>query len=221
MYVVDTDRAWEAMDPGDLNEVVSPRDVGEWPTFKAAIQESRTAATRDDFLVVDMVDKAWTWSQSHYFDNLQDRDFDEYLMDVVKAGDSLAGDYGQNWGVINKMYEAIAGPMQRFPGHVIACAPAIAVREPNRQGKGGDSNELRQLYGTWGYRPEGQKGLSHLFHTILFAQESPKGYTLNTVKERNPADIGEDHPLFRKKLRGQVVKQFTLDYLIQVAHWRP
>src|SRR2546428_10406008 len=59
VLALDTDRAWEAMDPGNLDGLVVIRNAPEWPDIKSSVKELVTMGTRDDFLVVDLADKPW------------------------------------------------------------------------------------------------------------------------------------------------------------------
>lgn len=219
MYVVDTDRAWEAMDPGTLDGTMVVRNSPEWTDIKTNTQELVAAGGRDDWLIVDLADKPWTKAQSDYWETVSGKDFDEFLQEGSRTGNlDLAGDHGKHWGFINKKYDTFSSALQRFPGHILVCTGASEVRQPNKSGKGGDSTELRQEYGRFGYRPTGQKDLAHLFHTVLFMQEKKVGeeWVMSTVKERGP--IGQPK---RPYLKGQIVQDFVMSYLIPVAGWRP
>lgn len=219
LLILDTDRAWEAMDPGDMDGIVVIENAPEWPEIKMGTKKLVAQGTRDDWLVVDLADKPWTKAQEDYWETVSGKDFDEFLQEGTKTGTlDLAGDHGKHWGFINKKYATFSGQLQRFPGHIIACTGASEVRQPNKSGKGGDSSELRAEYGRFGFRPTGQKDLPHLFHTVLFMQEKRVGeeWVVSTVKERGP--IGAPK---RPYLKGEKVEDFVRTYLFKVAGWRP
>lgn len=216
--LLDTDFAWEAYRPldGSLDDVVIVEQAWDWEEFKPAMNRLLTTGTptRDDVLVVDMIHKPWEKAQEGFFERMSGNDFDEFLFMALKNGENIGGDWGVNWGVINKMYNGFVDQLMRWRGHLIACAPETEVRQPDRSGKGGDSLEVRTLYGRVGMRPQGQKNLSHLFHTILYMQvkqtRNDTEWMMTTVKDRQ-----------RDMLKGEKVTDWTMNYLIQKAGWRP
>ncbi len=218
LYVVDTDRAWEAMDPGGLENVVFVYDAQSFPEMKEAAREIHAKATRDDWFVFDVVDRLWAKAQEDYFENLTDGDFDEFLTESRKQGENIGGEWGANWGIINKKYNMVAEKLFGFRGHVLACTHETEVRQPKRDGTGGDSERIRATYTRLGVRPAGQKDLGGIFHTVLYMQERKLGeeWVMTTAKDRGP--VGESK---REYLRGVGVGQFAMDYLMKVCGWRP
>lgn len=221
ILLLDTDFTAEAMLPADgsLDDVVIVEQAADWKEMKPAIKRlvAKGVAGRGDWLVYDMIDKVWSKSQDGFFEFLTDKDIDVFLMEAVKEGASLGGDWGVNWQAINKMYGELIAPIVRFPGHVLALAPAADVREPDRSGKGGDDARIRGLFSRLGVKPQGQKDLPHLFHTVLLMQESPKGWTMTTAKDRERARVGG------VVLGGESGPEpgFVMKYLLQIAGWKP
>ena len=96
-------------------------------------------------------------------------------------------------------------------GHVLCAAPAEAVVQPDRQGKGGDDKDTLNLYGAYGAKPAGQKSLGFQFLTVLLAQ--PRGrdkWAMSTIKDVN-----------RERMTDKQVVDFVSDYLIPIAGWKP
>lgn len=215
VFAVDTDRSWDAMDPGNLSSVVKVYDTITYPEQKVAIKEILATATSNDILVYDMIDKLWTKSQRWFFDQSAGEDLGDLFL-AYRSGSigfgEISGDYGANWNAINKLYDDVVDVLYRFRGHIIACAPATEIREPNTAGKGGDDMKVRMLFGPYGFRPQGQKDLPHLFHTILMLQQAPSGRLYHVVKDRNR------EPLERGV---KLSNGFTMDYLVKKAGWRP
>lgn len=218
MYVVDNDMAWQAGRPldGHLDDVVKVWDVETWQEHREAVRAARGLAKRDDWLVVDMADKVWNVTQNAYWQMAYGKEIDEIFLDTKINDFNLAGDYGQNWGAINKMYDAVWGQVSRAPCHVLCVTGGDEVRKAGKSGKGGDAPEITKAFGKYGIKPTGQKRLAHDFHTLLLAQETPSSYTLTTIKERNPPDRVD-----RPNLTAEKVKSgFTMQYLVKIANWK-
>jgi ABC-type dipeptide/oligopeptide/nickel transport system ATPase component len=215
MYVTDTDKAWEAMRPvdGRLDKTCSVDDARNYSQIKASLDRALKLGSTNDWLVVDMIDQLWVRSQRHYFDEAMESDLGDFFLEAKKGGPSVAGEYGTNWNVINKLYGDLTLRIYDFPGHVLCCTPAGDLRQPNRDGKGGDDVKVRQMFNRVGMKPEGQKALPFLFHTIILTQEASTDWRLTTVKDRQ-----------RERVVGKVVTEgggFPMSYLIPTAGWKP
>jgi hypothetical protein len=224
-YVMDTDRAWEAMRPvdGRLDHVIVHSPLTDWDDYKPAFNKALHLATKDDVLVVDMVDKAWSKAQTGFTEKAFGQDIDEFFIQLRKSNDRFGGDYGTNWQTVNAVYGQVMDVIQnKWPGHVVACAPSVELRQPDQKtGKGGDSSVVLREFGRIGRKPQGQKDLPHAFHTVLFMEESPSGWVINTAKERNPPGLKEGDEGYRRYLVGEKVSDFVRTYLFGVAGWKP
>lgn len=209
LYVLDTDNAVDRLIEGQpWADRIIPFDLFEWDDYIKAITEARSKGKRDDWLVVDMVDKAWEEVQNFYIQEAFGKDaasfFLQWKTDNGK-GSPLAGEYGANWQVINKLYSSFIGKVARFPGHVLACAPVDQVNREQEKSK-----EILDTYGRFGVKPRGQKALGHQFHTILLALSKGKsGYAYTTIKDRK-----------RTELSNEDVVDFVTSYLVKVAGWK-
>lgn len=214
-YVLDTDnttlRTLTAYEGWEANVV--RQDVPDWETLTRLTDNFFENATRDDWLVIDSIDAAWTGVQDYYTEQVFGKDSADFFMQAKLAGQAghpLADGFGQNWQVINKLYQRWIGKVIRWPGHVYACTPAQAVVEPNASGKGGDSREVRETFGRYGVRPAGQKALGFQFHTVLLMQSPAKDeWSITSVKDRS-----------RELLLRAPVIDFTMSYLLAVAGWQ-
>jgi len=223
MWVVDTDRTWEAMRPldGSLDKTVVAYDVEDYPGMKKAVNDIRDVASNEDFLVYDMIDTLWTESQNYFFEEAFAKDFEEFLVNARRTGDTIGGEYGVNWNAINKLYAGVNDRVRRFPGHVIACTPGEVVREAGKSGKGGEQDpQIVREFGRYKVKPAGQKKLRHDYHSILLCQDTPGGYTLSTLKERNPPGSVEGDGQHRVSLESVKTGEFTMTYLVKVAGWK-
>ena len=213
MYVADSDGAWEGQRPtdGHLDGRVKATDVYDFPSIVGVVEEATTNFQSGDFLVIDMIDKAWSYAQSHYYEQVYGKELDQFWLEAKKDGVNPGGEWGSNWTVINKLHQSLMLKLQRYPGHLIACAPVAEVRQPDRQGAGGDRKEILHLFGKFGVKPQGQKDLPYNFHTVLFLQDVPRlGYTYTSIKDRD-----------RELVSGEPLASFVKSYLIAKAGWLP
>lgn len=212
VYVVDT--TFEAeRNFIDAHENVRIYTVGDWDEYMAAIKEIRVASRPQDWLSVDRIDVVWDQAQAGYSEKAFGKAIDEWFVEYKKEGGlghAFSGEYGSNWVMIKRMHGAFITEMLRFKGNVVACASMQNVTEPNRDGKGGDSVEVRAEYGKFGVRPGGEKNLGFLFHTILLLSEGKQGeWAFTTVRDRN-----------RPQQKGKKMADFVVSYLVGVAGWK-
>jgi hypothetical protein len=211
-HVIDTDATTSRSLEG-LGLAVDVYEVFEWGDYNNAKRSIASRMGPDDWLVIDTVDRVWDCAQEGFSEEIFGKAIDEWFVEFRKShskGNPFQGDYGVNWQVINRMYNGYMGLVTRFPGHVYCATPAEPVQQPNRSGEGGDSTEIRNLYGRFGFKPRGQKNLGHLFHTVLLMADMGGDWRMTTVKDRN-----------RERLVNVSVKDFALDYLVRVGGWTP
>lgn len=223
VHVADTDRTWDDMAPYDdhLEKIVDVTDCPAWEQIRQFIRDVPIdLAKADDWLVVDMISRCWDRAQEGYFEKVFGREMDEFFMQVqADRAKAIGGDFGSNWQAINKMYATLTTLiMSRWPGHVLCCTPAQRIWEANR-----DDKTLVQYpeFGRLGFKPQGQKDLSHQFRTILFMQQAPSGWVWSTAKERNPPGMEEGQAGYRGYVAGERMNDFVRDYLMKVGGWRP
>ncbi len=214
-YVIDADHTVEAMADGwdDFYENCTIEEPWEWDEFTDIITRFRKQGTRDDWLVVDSMDKPWESSQAGFTEKVFGKDITNFFIEQrreMDKGHPFSGSYGVNWNVINKMYAAFQNEILRFPGHVFLTAPADQVQTPNpRTGEGGDDAETLRQYQRFGVKPRGQKLLGHLPHTVLLSVDTGGGWKMTTVKDRQ-----------RERMTGEDMKDFVVQYLVRRAGWK-
>ena len=224
IYLFDSDYSYEAMYDESFDSVVEVVnvDVNEFELWAKKLREVRPKLKRDDWLVVDMIDKAWTGAQNWYWRSVGGGDSigEVYLRARTEPGFDVGGAYGANWGDINRLYDDFMSLFINAPCHKLACTPARQVMVNPQSGLAINKNDVEWV--RYQYKPVGQNRLSHGFHTILLAREIPstKGseYNLTTVKERGP--VGKTR---RSELRGEKVPEgngFVGTYLVKVAGWK-
>lgn len=209
VYVVDT--TYEA-DRNFGEGMAEIHHVEEWDDYMAAVSMIRTVGRVDDWLVVDRIDPVWDMAQAGFSEKAFGKNIEDYFVEAKKdqkAGHPFSGEYGTNWSVIKRMYGAFMTEVMRFPGHVLVTAKAEPVQQPNRDGSGGDSVELRQVYQKFGVRPAGEKNLGFMFHTVLLLNEVRQGeWTFTTIRDRN-----------REQVSGKKMTNFVTSYLMPIAGW--
>lgn len=221
MFIIDTDFAAERYSDSypDFYSNVEVADVEDYDESLGAVKRFRDEARirRDenpdvnDWLVVDLADKPWDYAQEAFTIKAEGKNVADWLLSIKKGDETMQGDWGINWKIINKLYKEFIGPVIRFPGHVLACTPVDLVKTGDRNGKGGDSTEIQELFGRWGVKPKGQKDLGHQFLTVMLMQATSNGkWVMNTVKD-----------VRREQVKGRGVQDFVSSYLIPIAGWRP
>lgn len=213
-FALDTDNALDAfLEPGTQYEELDWRRGGnvewqhvfEWEEYTAALDVFRPKIGPDDWSVVDFISPAWDAVQAHYVEEIFKSGMAEYFLEARKlkaGGNPLDG--WKDWGPINKMYKQwMNGLLHRTPGHKFFTAEVDAIRDSDDKG-------IKATFGAYGVRPKGQKQLGHQPHTILLGAVDRQGdITHTTIKDR------ERQPFERKP-----IKEFAIDYLVQVAGWK-
>jgi hypothetical protein len=223
IHVGDTDNSWEAMRPADgsLDNIVlvTDLDINDYRVWTQWAKKLRSEVSRDDWVVVDMIDDTYQAAQNYYWDQMAPDDLlaDIYLrnqqnIEGMSGGESMAGPHGGNWGVIYKYYYSFITPVVNMKCNVLCCARAREIRKE-------DVQALKDEYKV-GWRPAGpgalDKDLSHLFLTVLYAGKSvEKGWVYTTIREKGP--VGEKREYFK----GGKVDDYVTTYLMGVAGWRP
>lgn len=198
----------------DLENVdVSP--MTDWEGFLPKVKELKRESEKNDWLVVDSMTPTWDWVQEAYISRIFDEEMDEFFVNMriaqqnsKDAPDGLDG--WKDWGVINKMYSPLYRELLTTNCHVYLTAEADKLSEPIK-GKGGESKEGKQLFGVLGLKPKGQKRLGHIAQTVILFSKSRQGeWVMNSAKDRGRSEM-EDTP----------VGDFSKDYLVGVAGWKP
>lgn len=183
---------------------------------------------RNDLVVVDLIGSIWDMCQDSYSEKVHGKDLTELLMnsraeylqylEQAKANreknikgeePAIGGDYGKEWGPINRMYRTFTSDLLRTGAHVFACTGTQPARKDALA-------EFKRI----GLSPRGQKDLGHFFDTTLWFQTmAPGDWRMTTVRETSgPA---------RKRvyLEGERVSEveqggFVGGYLVKVAGWK-
>lgn len=211
-HVIDTDDSILRMLDGEFAHLsnVEAYPAQNWLGCCKALDDIRPKITSKDWLVVDMLDSAWDFVQSFFVEEIFGKDIASYFLQVrreLKGGaSSLSALKGwTDWSVINKLYQGWINEISyRLPCHIFCACKATAVRSE-------DEPAIRDLYSTFGARPEGEKRNTYRVHSVFLLTHDRDGFYMSTVKDRGRIRL-ENTPL----TPGQ---NFATKYLQLFAGW--
>lgn len=213
-YVLNTDDAIPRMmiNYPSIQDRVHLTQGYDWPDFVTFGKNVAKLARPHDWVVVDFIGDAWPAVTEDFVQQVHGKDVGDYFLWQRKADEKALDGWKDYGGVINPRYFGWIKPLV-FKGryNLYATAKGDALSSDK---KPTESSAVRNLFLPYGVKPVGQKELPFQFHTVLLAGKTqmagkPAQYTLTTVKDRE-----------RSELVGQVVSNFAIDYLINVAGWQ-
>lgn len=232
-YVVDNDNAYDRLvDTFQMEQGVELSNVhiaGEdfatdcdpysWDGYRGSIQQAQDLMGPNDWLSVDMISKGWDAVQEWFIESIFQEDIDDYFLRIRMEKERLKGTKApgekdkkslgafegwMDWPVINQTYhKRVSTPLLRCPGNLFCVAEAQKLSDDDDRG-------IRELYGTLGARPKGQKRSGHIMQTVMMQGRKRNGeFTLTGVKDRG-----------RVLWDGEVMENFAVDYLMNTAGWK-
>ena len=226
-FVVDTDFAMDRMmigypeirfsifgDPNfqDPDASLTIYPVFEWREYIHSLADIQMRAKPGDWVAVDFIGSAWAAVQEEYVNEVFHKDIADYFLQARKEmtkGDKtftmLEG--WVDWPVVNSMYRKWANKLL-FRGryHIYATAKSDNL---SSEKKPTEDARTRELFARFQVKPVGQKDLPFVFHTLLLSGREGDKRTLTAVKDRE-----------RVEVVGLEIKNFTTDYLVNVAGFR-
>jgi hypothetical protein len=112
-----------------------------------------------------------------------------------------------NWGIVKTEYSRLYRAISRWKGHLILTAEAASI-------KGERDEELLRLYSRVGFRPTGDKRLSHATHSIFFMEDAKRGYRFTSCKDRTRT-MAEHQDIESLNDGG-----FAMTYLCELGGWK-
>ena len=213
VYVIDNDKSYLfAAELQSLGDYLIVEEVYDFPEYRDALNKFLKKITPNDFLVCDLMSESWSAVQTYYTDQIHGDEaayFLEFRKRSAAGGNALDG--WTDWQYINKLYFNFAKPfVYKSPCHIIACATADPVARPKAGSTVGDDKETISVFGSVGWKPDGQKRLKHQFNTTIFLFKDNRSiHRMTSVKDRG-----------RSLIIGQEVHNFAIDYLKNVAQWK-
>lgn len=218
VYENDISFAWNrglATDFRDVDEAgkvtLEPAD-GTWENTLEIVGRmiAESDADAGDWIMLDSMTPTWEQVRSWYLQQVYGEDAAGYLIALKKEHAADMSAYAKaladsmNYDIINKEYNRLYNLLFTWKGNLAVTAEAAQIG--TREG-----DEEKMIFGHLGYKPAGQKRLHYIASTNLFlTHKSREVWVMSTAKDRNRDDM-ENEP----------VENFALDYLVQVAGWKP
>ena len=206
LHVLNSDGALSRVLFGrSIPNVAPPIDVESWSDYVEATREVCSKMKPTDWLVIDLLGPAWQAAHDYYLDQKFGKAPEDFYLKhalSAKKGSPLQGD--TDWSTINKIWFAYAAILKKCPGNLFATTGERATGER-------DGAQVIADYGHLGARPDGQKGMGHIFHSVLRVHRKRTGERLLSTAK----DYG------RRELKDAEFRDFATGYLLPVAGWRP
>ena len=189
IYVIDTEiGAKRSLEEFPEVNNVEVYEAVDWEDYRVAQKRFCEVADENDWIVLDMADKAWTAVQRNFIGKIFDQEMGDYFMQarqkMKKDAKSLFGGRDSvlrgwtDWPVINRQYDDFIFPLvYRARANLYMTAAPSPITEE-------DEKDIRDLYGPYGVKPAGQKSLSHQPDTVLLFAYTKGGWVITTMKDR-------------------------------------
>lgn len=208
-HVIDLDDGWmpvQIQEFSDLANVEYYR-VLDWTALMATLKELKPGP--DDWVVVDMLVRAWEMVQNHFVNEVFNKDIGSYFLEARKMLKQNASNLGAlrgwtDWPVINKMHsDFINTVVYSWPCNLLATTSMSPLTEV-------DDAEVQHLMTNAGLKLkfDGQKNNPFRFHTTLVLSQDRKGHYITTCRDRG-----------RPRLERQLFKNFAREYGMKIAGW--
>lgn len=195
----------------ELADTVEVWQVGpdDWAGQIRAVTEMTKQAGGGDWVVIDSITPTWLAVRTLY---IQRRYGDDFFDFFATGKDKQMSDADMNWNAINSEYSRLYRAVFGSPAHVLLTAEADAMTTATQSGKQvAQDRGIKTHYQTIGWKPKGQKTLAYTPHTVIWLnKDRVGGYYMTTAKDRE-----------RTEIEAREVKDFSRDYLMRVAGWRP
>jgi len=198
--------------------------VTTWKELVAQTEVALKAAKHGDWVIVDRFDKPWDFVQGYFSEEIYGKAADDYIMmrrkQLVdrKTGETqdrpaLVGEFGiGDWVTMGKLYTAWFHSLHYVtPAHLYVTTPPKPLDES-------DDADTKLLFGAFGIRPAGRRGMAHEFHSVFVMnfsrhgshsennEEAPGSWHVTTVKDRE-----------RPMLVNMELRDFGLQYVKKIA----
>lgn len=232
-YIMDSDFAMDRMISGypeipfgiwnDPNFPITPESriiilpVFVWREYISAMEFISRYARPNDWVSVDFISNAWSAVQEHFAMEVFNQDIAEYFLKVRKTLKDDAKSLGAlegwtDWQVINPMYRKWVNQLLFRGRYNVYCTAKADALSSDK--KPTEDAQTRQLFLRFGVKPVGQKDLPFQFHTVLYASR-----IVNPQTQKSDRIISAVKDRERPEVNGMTVKNFTQDYLVNVARW--
>lgn len=238
-YGINTDTSWDVLycNPEFENlPNIEWTEVNYFQDYIDAAKKYRKQLQPNDWLSVDLMDMAWKAVQDEYARNLTKGKTGKKLEDIGDLWDQAGStdDYpikGWDWGMPNARYRTLANNyLLAGPGHRFLIYGEKKMMKESSSGKTKESEEMDDVFGAVGYKPDGQKDDPWRYHTFLrvegvHGKDGSRSHKVTTAKERHGYRRRLGKTITNGKgetvaVRGEGLDDFFMDYLVKVAGWQ-
>lgn len=227
VYVLDADnkfrRVWLAKYPHLKNivhyGVTNWQDVlGAFDAVKKELEAMPMAQREQQCIALESVDKFWDWSQQDYLLKFKGMTRAEYLQALKKEADpeklGISDKDSQTyWRLVKDSHntDVLDYIVDQLRCNLIMTSPAMPLSTVTNKGKPQESNEVLELYGGFGYKPEGEKRNGYRVETIILLEYNPKDKSRrwSSVKDKDKPGATPIPEAFRREFTGS----FWIDYM--------
>lgn len=231
-YGINTDNSYEALwtNPEFQGlENVAWEQVGNYQEYIDAARKFTRQMRSQDWISLDLADHAWHGAQDEYARAKSKGNLDDMGDMWLEGG---PGDYpigGWEWGMPNARLRALTNnQLIRAPGHLLVVAGQKELLTESSSGKTKEDPKIGMVFKHAGYKPVNIKPEDlYRYHTIIHVDASDVDFNTGrpvteflTAKERwgNRKRLGR--PMSNgRRWKGEVVEDFFMDYLVNIAGW--
>lgn len=184
-YVIDTDTAADFMFEGRDRSRLTFEEPNSYRDCASAFLRFSQRANRDDWLVIDLGDPLWIWTQTFWKMSYFGKTEEEMLFFIEPKTQKIRGKevpFRPNWSEINRMYDTLIRTAFEAKCHIIMICGETTISDGG--GDWDDAADILSIYRSEGTKPQGNKRNSHYFHTILHLIMNGPKYRASIPKER-------------------------------------
>lgn len=221
MYVIDCDNRWDGIldNHPELEDRVQVYHARDWESFMEAFKRAMRTAKRDDWIVVDSMTWPWAWIQRWYIRKTHGEEMPDFLVDhrmrQIQAGQLTRKDKADGgesamlieWSYLNSVWMSqVAEPIVNCPCNLFVIAEGKQIR-----GDGRERQDVVDLFGTFGYKPESQWRLGFQARSVvLFTKTARQEFEFDNSVKDDEREVGKAK-----------WDDFAMAYLVKRAGWKP
>lgn len=185
--------------------------IGDWTTLMAATNHIASHSKPSDWTLIDMIGPSYDWAQGDYTTRTYGKSLEDYYIErrQAKLKENKKSGFGSfegiDWNIIKPIFANFKESVVRWPTHLYAVTGVKAI-DSERADK-----DVKLMFGPHGVVPVGHKEIAHWFSTVIWKMSTTSDvWKAITIKDRS-----------RVKFEGQPIEDFSRDYLMNVAGWKP
>jgi len=179
-----------------------PATMEAFDAIKEAMEKLSQAEREQQCVAIDMVDKYYSWAQDHYSEEVHDMSRAQYLMKLRTDNPDKTGisdkDSQTMWRLIKWQHNTgfLDYINDRLRCNFIFTAPGQPLSDIKNAGKPQESREALTLYGSVGFKAEGEKRTGYRVDSIILFEYDAKNKKRywTTVKDKNKPGATQPMP---------------------------